>query len=392
MSALRPVFHFSDLSKLRGVRHTLQEKRKMRNARKRKKRNLKSLEKVEVVKELVKEREKCREVITKNIVIKNMAKTFWERWRHELEEHKALQRRAQEQKFNSYLTRSSDITESSKLQVVDRSLLSDPIEFGKRPSDRDLFVGRGSFGVVKCQIYRGICVAVKEFLPHTVEESVVKEAQILSKLCHPYLPLFSGVCTAKNPYILILQYYGIGFKSITIHRELNEHKFLRGKHQTWVILCAQIIEALVYLHREVNIIHNDIKGDNILLTEIEQLTTKSPLTSEFQVIMVDFGKATDKKNGKKYHLSSSEKHEYLLYHSYIAPELINGLEKQNVCSDIYSLGKLLHKILKSELLDTKKEVTEEFNTIVQKCVNNEPRNRPTIMELQKTFNRILNEL
>ena len=103
---------------------------------------------------------------------------------------------------------------------IDRSLLHDPIEFGDHPSDRDLFVGRGSFGVVKCQIYRGIRVAVKEFLPHTVQDSVMKEAHVQLGLCHPYLPLLLGVCISELPYIHVVQYYGIGFKSITFHREL----------------------------------------------------------------------------------------------------------------------------------------------------------------------------
>ena len=136
------------------MRHTIQQKRKMRNARIRKKRNLKSLERVEAMKDLVKEREKCSEILAKNSVMKNMAKTFWERWRHELEERKALQRKPQGQKsYNSEIP-------GSRIQKINRSLLGDPIQLGAKPSESDLFVGRGSFGVVKCQMYRGICVAV----------------------------------------------------------------------------------------------------------------------------------------------------------------------------------------------------------------------------------------
>ena len=46
----------------------------------------------------------------------------------------------------------------------------------------ELYVGRGSFGVVKLQLFRGIKVAVKELLPRTNLLDVRHEAQILSKL------------------------------------------------------------------------------------------------------------------------------------------------------------------------------------------------------------------
>lgn len=85
--------------------------------------------------------------------------------------------------------------------ACDRSLLCEPIEFGESP---DLFVGRGSFGVVKCQTYRGISVAVKEFLPCTVKESVEREARLMLELCHPCFLVY-----ALHIIILVVQYYGI---------------------------------------------------------------------------------------------------------------------------------------------------------------------------------------
>ena len=62
----------------------------------------------------------------------------------------------------------------------------------------DLLVkGRGCFGIVRVQLYRGIQVAVKEFLPKSVVADVMHEASILAYLCHPYLPLLFGVCTQQ---------------------------------------------------------------------------------------------------------------------------------------------------------------------------------------------------
>ena len=157
-------------------------------------------------------------------------------------------------------------------------MLTNPSSLGDSPSDRDLFVGRGSFGIVKYQQFRGIKVAVKEFLPHTVAADVQKEGQILSKLCHPYLPLFFGIAIDKYPYIIVMQYHGVDSKCVTLQKELSSHSTTitpdSSSHsmtiipdsQSWLILCCQMSEALRYLHDDVNVIHNDLKSDNILLT------------------------------------------------------------------------------------------------------------------------------
>ena len=146
------------------------------------------------------------------------------------------------------------------------------------------FVGKGSFGVVKYQTYRGIRVAVKEFLPRTMRESVLKEAAFLVELCHPYLPLLFGICTSELPYILVVQFYGIGHESITLLREIREHKYI-SNDQIWIVLCDQLVKAFVYLHTEVNILHNDLKGDNVLLTTVQQGSKDS--LSDFQIVVID---------------------------------------------------------------------------------------------------------
>ncbi len=60
--------------------------------------------------------------------------------------------------------------------------------------------GRGSFGIVRIQLYRNINVAVKEFLPHTVTSDVKIEANILARFSHPYLPYLFGIVIKELPY------------------------------------------------------------------------------------------------------------------------------------------------------------------------------------------------
>ena len=39
--------------------------------------------------------------------------------------------------------------------------------------------------------------------------------------------------------------------------------------ELWLSLCAKLLEALTYLHEEVNILHNDIKLNNVLIAKSE---------------------------------------------------------------------------------------------------------------------------
>ena len=71
--------------------------------------------------------------------------------------------------------------------------------------------------MVRLQYYRGMKVAVKEFLPHSMKSDVVT---ILSMLNHPNLPYMFGMCTSSLPYRIILQFHGVGFETVTFIKEL----------------------------------------------------------------------------------------------------------------------------------------------------------------------------
>ena len=55
------------------------------------------------------------------------------------------------------------------------------------------------------------------------------------------------------------------------------------------------MEALCYIHAEVQILHNDIKQNNVLLTDsmkASQLQTHEA----YHIVLIDFGKATALQN------------------------------------------------------------------------------------------------
>ena len=73
------------------------------------------------------------------------------------------------------------------------------------------------------------------------------------------------------------------------------------------MLCSELAEAIQYLH-DVHIIHNDLKADNVVLSN--SFTQQSlHLNLNVQIVVVDFGKATEK---DLYTLNFHEKQQYRL--------------------------------------------------------------------------------
>ena len=58
------------------------------------------------------------------------------------------------------------------------------------------------------------------------------------------------------------------------------------------------------------------------------------------VAVIDFGKACEINEGIRYSLSVKEKDRYKSHHPQVAPDLCDGLCKQNVATDIYSVGRI----------------------------------------------------
>ena len=98
-----------------------------------------------------------------------MSRSYWEHLCWELEKRRTSV--AEEKRQLLSILSSSKTCE---LHEIHPDLLQDVIVNGKK---KELFIGRGSFGVVRLQMYRKMKVAVKELLPHT---DVVKEAAILT--------------------------------------------------------------------------------------------------------------------------------------------------------------------------------------------------------------------
>ena len=87
---------------------------------------------------------KCAEL---NVIsFKNRARTFWERWRWELQKRKEVMVSELQARSRSGLIQ---YTSCQTMQEIDPCMLSDI-------DQQERYAGRGSFGIVKVQIFRGI--------------------------------------------------------------------------------------------------------------------------------------------------------------------------------------------------------------------------------------------
>lgn len=121
---------------------------------------------------------------------KNMARCYWERWRWE----------SQKRKESLTFRQQFSTADKSTLPQIDTSMLNDVSD------GATTYIGRGSYGIVKLQLYRGIYVAVKQFLARTFVNDVINEAKILLQLSHPYVLCCFGVCTNEAPYRIVTQF------------------------------------------------------------------------------------------------------------------------------------------------------------------------------------------
>lgn len=189
-------------------------------------------------------------------------------------------------------------------------------------------------------------VAVKTFNPaNSNRDRILYEAIVMTKVCkgHPNLPLFLGVYDPKDSQPqLVSKLYSVNNESATLHMLLTGKLELRYDEQQWARILLGVCNGLEAIHTH-GFLHNDIKADNIVLSDMVPFYANSP---PLVPILVDFGKSRPILKAKRYKLTQEEKTYYRLHHSHIAPEVINGTHSQSEKSDVYSLGRVICKCAK----------------------------------------------
>jgi len=245
----------------------------------------------------------------------------------------------------------------------------------------DRILGKGNYGSVRAFMNsKGETIAVKkpfEVQPKHSIDAILREVHDYKKEIKITNLAYNN--TADCRFFYFVKSTQIGIPETELRCVIpyvpgqSAHRFIptvQCKH-TLTQLILKMTEALITLH-EKNIIHGDIKLDNIMIAE-------SPT---YQVAFIDFGLAYLATDQESVVFSTDEKTEHT---QYIAPErfLLNNNEalRPHTNQDVFSFAHMVkhHIIQKHHDKSTLQLMYPCINTFTQQALSSTPTERPTLL-------------
>jgi serine/threonine protein kinase len=255
-------------------------------------------------------------------------------------------------------------------------------------------LGKGAFGEVFKGTYQKSQVAIKVYdfqgqLGLEEKTMVSKEAEVMEGLRSEYLVSFRGLCLDPR-YCLVMEFCDGG----TLRARLNQtsQTVTPIEQMRWAM---QISYGLYQLHR-INILHRDLKGENILLD------------GRNHAKVADFGLSIVKSSSASHSRSSGgggRGGAGTL--PWMAPELHDDKSNSKE-TDVYSLGVVLWEIVSRKLpyagltagqmisktVQDKRDplpnpCPEVFRLMILACGQLDPNKRPTAEQVGEQFERVL---
>ncbi|XP_051981861.1 serine/threonine-protein kinase SIK2-like [Xyrauchen texanus] len=198
-----------------------------------------------------------------------------------------------------------------------------PVRVGFYDIERTL--GKGNFAVVKLARHRitksevAIKIIDKTQLDAVNLEKIYREVEIMKLLDHPHIIKLYQVMETKNMLYLVTEYARNGeiFDYLASHGRLSE---MDAKRKFW-----QILSAVEYCH-ERNIVHRDLKAENLLLDP------------HMNVKIADFGFGNFFRPGEPLTTWCGSP-------PYAAPEVFEGQQYEGPQLDIWSMGVVLYVLV-----------------------------------------------
>lgn len=166
-------------------------------------------------------------------------------------------------------------------------------------------------------------------------EIPIREISAWRRLQHPNVLPFYGICQVgsgsrlASQHALLSPYLKAGNLLEYLHRNPQADRLQ---------LMIDVASGLAYLHDEVEIVHGDIKAENILITD------------DGAAVLADFGLSTTVQPGDK---PTGNQIRQLYTLAYCAPELVddqahyaaspNVIRSKTTMSDVYAYGMLLYQ-------------------------------------------------
>lgn len=153
------------------------------------------------------------------------------------------------------------------------------------------------------------------------------------------------------------------------------------------MMMSHVSDGLAYLHqRQPVVLHQDIKPDNVLITEKDEfLLSDFGISSRMRHTMMKSTRSTASSNS--------------LTIAYAPPEKFTSRPKSMPASDVFSFGVMLYELCTNEVPwmghggqslltgsavpEIPEEYSPELNQIVQACMSREPAQRPTAEQVHQ---------
>uniref|UniRef100_A0A3B4AA00 Protein kinase domain-containing protein n=1 Tax=Periophthalmus magnuspinnatus TaxID=409849 RepID=A0A3B4AA00_9GOBI len=259
------------------------------------------------------------------------------------------------------------------LDEIDLSALRDPAGIFELVE----LVGNGTYG----QVYKGRHVKTGQLAAIKVmdvtgdeEEEIKAEINMLKKYSHHRnIATYYGAFIKKNPpgmddqLWLVMEFCGAG--SIT---DLIKNTKGNSLKEEWIAyVCREILRGLTHLHQH-KVIHRDIKGQNVLLTE------------NAEVKLVDFGVSAqlDRTVGRR--------NTFIGTPYWMAPEVIACDENPDATydfkSDLWSLGITAIEMAEGAPLCSINNCdfrSKKFQSFIESCLMKSHSQRPSTEQLLK---------
>ncbi|XP_014236745.1 serine/threonine-protein kinase nekl-2-like [Trichogramma pretiosum] len=249
--------------------------------------------------------------------------------------------------------------------------------------DFETLLGEGSFGKVYLVKRRKdgkpfVIKAQEQNAQNEIINKMIKaEVECMQILRHPNVVAYHGAWSESSKFFILMEYATNG----TLKNLLDKQKSPLTENDA-MYLFAQVVLGVNHIHSN-NILHRDLKPDNIMLTGRMGDIVK----------IGDFGLSRDLQESNMSHAGS---------YYYIAPEMLQK-KPYDFKSDIWSLGVILHEMLtldlafpatsmeeiiemicrnKPRLFQREQlDVSKETKIVVCKMLIKEPSRRPTTKQL-----------
>ena len=260
-------------------------------------------------------------------------------------------------------------------------------------------LGEGNFGIVyKMKSNINNCIYIvkelkKSSLNETEKINLKREIQIQSKLCYPnFVNLLTHFYDGnRGRYYLVFDY----FEGISLEEYAKRNNNINERIIIYIL--KQLLYSLQYLH-SYNIIHRDIKPDNILIN------------NNFNVKIIDFGISALIDISFLFEDDEDLRSKFTQVgrRDYVCPEIINNKKYDNTC-DIFSLGYTMYYLMNHQLpsevvnINNKKErrnlvpiINNNYNRdlvlLIQSMFSDNPNDRPTTIKAINILQSIENNI